>query len=119
MTQQQGQATQTKQQQQQLHLTERDLLSDELAGVADQVRIAEASVVEISALSSLFAKHVHTQAAQIELLYSQAVEATFHLNSGNVELRKTIARRGDAQRLVAYVLFAATVALLFVDWVSG
>jgi syntaxin 18 len=119
MTQQQGQATQTTQQQQQLHLTERDLLSDELAGVADQVRIAEASVVEISALSSLFAKHVHTQAAQIELLYSQAVEATFHLNSGNNELRKTIARRGDAQRLVAYVLFAATVALLFVDWVSG
>ena len=103
----------------QTQMTESDLLAEELAGVADQVRRAEASVLEMSALSSLFASHVHTQAAQIETLYSQAVDATRAVQTGNVELRKTIERRSDAQRLVAYVMFAATFALLFIDWISG
>ena len=103
----------------QMQMTESDLLAEELAGVADQVRRAEASVLEMSALSSLFASHVHTQAAQIETLYSQAVDATRAVQTGNVELRKTIERRSDAQRLVAYVMFATTFALLFIDWISG
>tara|TARA_B110000977_G_scaffold201877_1_gene299664 strand:+ start:12473 stop:13495 length:1023 start_codon:yes stop_codon:yes gene_type:complete len=107
------------QMQSQIKLTTRELLTDELAGVADQVRAAEASVVEISALSSLFAQHIHTQAAQIEQLYSQAVESTKNLQTGNVELRKTIKRRGDAQRFVGYLLFLATFLLMFVDWISG
>ena len=103
----------------QTQMSESDLLADELAGVAEQVRRAEASVLEMSALSSLFASHVHTQAAQIETLYSQAVEATRALQTGNVELRKTVERRSDAQRLVATLMFAATFALLFIDWISG
>jgi syntaxin 18 len=100
-------------------MTESDLIADELAGISDQVRRAEASVLEMSALSSLFASHVHTQAAQIETLYAQAIEATFHLKTGNVELRKTIERRSDAQRMIARLMFFATFALLFVDWISG
>ena len=103
----------------QTQMSESDLLADELAGVAEQVRRAEASVLEMSALSSLFASHVHTQAAQIETLYSQAVEATRALQTGNVELWKTVERRSDAQRLVAALMFAATFALLFIDWISG
>jgi syntaxin 18 len=105
--------------QMQTQMTESDALAEELAGVADQVRRAEASVMEMSALSSLFASHVHTQAGQIETLYSQAVEATRAVQTGNVELRKTIERRSDAQRLVAALMFAATFALLFIDWISG
>ena len=67
---------------------------EELTGLVEQVRRAESQVVEMSALSSLFATHVQAQAAQIETLYAQAVESTRRLESGNVELKKTIARRG-------------------------
>ena len=76
-------------------------------------------MVEMSALSSLFATHVNQQAAQIEQLYTQAVESTRNLEGGNVELRKTISRRGDSQLIIGVILFVATVALLFLDWFSG
>jgi hypothetical protein len=45
---------------------------DELTGLVEQVRRTEGKVVEMSALSSLFATHVNQQAAQIERLYTQA-----------------------------------------------
>ena len=73
--------------------TEGDLLVEELTGLVEQVRRAESQVVEMSALSSLFATHVQAQAAQIETLYAQAVESTRRLERGNVEVRKSIARR--------------------------
>ena len=38
---------------------------------------------------------------------------------GNVEMKKTIERKGDAQRYVAIILFIATFGLLFLDWYSG
>ena len=71
---------------------------DELAGLADQVRRTEGAVLEMAALSSLFATHVQQQATQIEALYTQAIESTKRIESGNVELRKTIARRGGRER---------------------
>ena len=74
---------------------------------------------DVRAFLAVRASHVHTQAGQIETLYSQAVEATRAVQTGNVELRKTIQRRSDAQRLVAALMFAATFALLFIDWISG
>lgn len=92
---------------------------DELTGLVEQVRQAEGKVVEMSALSSLFASHVQSQARQIEQLYAQAVESTRNLEGGNVELRKTISRRGDSQLIVAVILFVATFGLLFLDWMSG
>ena len=109
------------QQQQQMvpRNTEGDLLVEELTGLVEQVRRAESQVVEMSALSSLFATHVQAQAAQIETLYAQAVESTRRLESGNVELRKTIARRGDSQMIVGLILFVATFSILFLDWISG
>mmetsp|Transcript_12614 Transcript_12614/g.30444 ORF Transcript_12614/g.30444 Transcript_12614/m.30444 type:complete len:321 (+) Transcript_12614:90-1052(+) len=118
--QQQVQHQQVQQQQQtRLSLSEGDLLVDELTGLVEQVRRAESKVVEMSALSSLFATHVQSQAAQIERLYTQAVESTRHLEGGNVELRKTISRRGDAQLYIAVLLFVATFGLVFLDWMSG
>ena len=103
----------------QVHSTEGDVLVDELTTLVEQVRKAEGQVAEMSALSSLFATHVQAQAAQIEQLYAQAVESTRNLESGNVQLKKTIKRRGEGSFIVGIVLFIATFSLLFLDWLQG
>ena len=102
-----------------VHETEGDQLVDELTTLVEQVRRAEGQVAELSALSSLFATHVQAQAAQIEQLYAQAVESTRNLESGNVQLKKTIKRRGEGSFIVGIVLFIATFSLLFLDWLQG
>ena len=113
-------ATTSHQQQQQMEeRTSGNELVDELAGLADQVRRTEGAVLEMAALSSLFATHVQQQATQIEALYTQAIESTKRIESGNVELRKTIARRGDANVVVGVILFLATFGVLFMDWMTG
>ena len=103
----------------QVHVTEGGVLVDELTTLVEQVRKAEGQVAEMSALSSLFATHVQAQAAQIEQLYAQAVESTRNLESGNVQLKKTIKRRGEGSFIVGIVLFIATFSLLFLDWLQG
>ena len=103
----------------QVHSTEGDVLVDELTTLVEQVRKAEGQVAEMSALSSLCATHVQAQAAQIEQLYAQAVESTRNLESGNVQLKKTIKRRGEGSFIVGIVLFIATFSLLFLDWLQG
>ena len=65
------------------------------------------------------APDVQAQAAQIEQLYAQAVESTRNLESGNVQLKKTIKRRGEGSFIVGIVLFIATFSLLFLDWLQG
>ena len=110
---------QQRQAQAQVHETEGDALVDELTTLVEQVRKAEGQVAELSALSSLFATHVQAQAAQIEQLYAQAVESTRNLESGNVQLKKTIKRRGEGSFIVGIVLFIATFSLLFLDWLQG
>ena len=102
-----------------MHETEGDALVDELTTLVEQVRRAEGQVAELSVLSSLFATHVQAQAAQIEQLYAQAVESTRNLESGNVQLKKTIKRRGEGSFIVGIVLFIATFSLLFLDWLQG
>ena len=103
----------------QVHVTEGDVLVDELTTLVEQVRKAEGQVAEMSALSSLFATHVQAQAAQIEQLYAQAVESTRNLESGNVQLKKTIKRRGEGSFIVGIVLVIATFSLLFLYWLQG
>ena len=103
----------------QVHVTEGDVLVDELTTLVEQVRKAEGQVAEMSALSSLFATHVQAQAAQIEQLYAQAVESTRDLESGNVQRKKPIKRRGEGSFIVGIVLFIATFGLLFLDWLQG
>lgn len=105
--------------QEQAHAERQDGLEEELTQLLDQVRMAEKNVIEMSALSSLFATHVQAQAEQIESLYQDAIESSRHLDMGNVEMKKTIARKGSAQRYVALILLVATLGLLFLDWYSG
>ena len=54
--------------------------------------------MEMSALSSLFATHVQAQAEQIESLYQEAIDSSRHFDMGNVEMKKTIARKATPAR---------------------
>jgi len=105
--------------QEQAHVERQDALEEELTQLLDQVRLAEKNVLEMSALSSLFSTHVQAQAEQIEALYQDAIESSRHLDWGNVEMKKTIERKGGAQRIIAFIFLIATLGLLFLDWYSG
>ena len=106
-------------------------------------------MADLSALNQAFAAHVGAQAAQIELLYEDAVLATHNFNRGNVELKKArevfklymgcsnfvlgvnmglidvslllkaVERTTDARLYVAALLAILTLSLLFLDWFSG
>ena len=64
-------ATEPSQRQTQLGGGSDDLLMEELTGTLSRVKAAERSVLEMSALSSLFAGHVQRRMARIETLYSE------------------------------------------------
>lgn len=62
---------------------------------------------------------VMQQAEMIETLYSNAVDATQHIQRGNVHLKKTI-KVNRSSRLYLLVLFVvAGLLLLFFDWFNS
>ena len=105
-----------RQQQQQEFVNDSDALVAELVEVSRGAQRAENKIVELSALSSMFANVVSKQSQQIEQIYTEALKTTKFLETGNVEMRKTISRRRSGSNYMAFVLFIATFAVLFLDW---
>jgi syntaxin 18 len=105
-----------RQQQQQEFVNDSDALVAELVEVSRGAQSAENKIVELSALSSMFANVVSKQSQQIEQIYTEALKTTKFLETGNVEMRKTISRRRSGSNYMAFVLFVATFAVLFLDW---
>ena len=105
-----------QQQQQQEFVNDSDALVAELVEVSRGAQRAENKIVELSALSSMFANVVSKQSQQIEQIYTEALKTTKFLETGNVEMRKTISRRRSGSNYMAFVLFIATFAVLFLDW---
>jgi syntaxin 18 len=105
-----------QQQQQQEFVNDSDAMVAELVEVSRGAQSAENKVVELSALSSMFANVVSKQSQQIEQIYTEALKTTKFLETGNVEMRKTISRRRSGSNYMAFVLFIATFAVLFLDW---
>jgi t-SNARE complex subunit (syntaxin) len=58
------------------------------------------------------------QAQQIEMLYKQALEATFHLERGNKELHKTVEYNRGGRKYFLYLILMATLLLLFLDYIT-
>ena len=96
--------------------TETDMLIAELVDISRGAQLTEMKIVELSALSSMFANVVSKQSQQIEQIYSEALKSTKFLEIGNFEMRKTISRRRSGSNYIAFVLFIATFAVLFLDW---
>ena len=107
---------QNQQQQRQEFVNDSDALVAELVEVSRGTQRAESKIVELSALSSMFANVVSKQSQQIEKIYTEALKTTKFLDVGNVEMRKTISRRRSGSNYMAFVLFIATFAVLFLDW---
>jgi syntaxin 18 len=111
-----GSQERQQQQQQQEFVNDSDALVAELVEVSRGAQRAENKIVELSALSSMFANVVSKQSQQIEQIYTEALKTTKFLETGNVEMRKTISRRRSGSNYMAFVLFIATFAVLFLDW---
>ena len=107
---------QQQQQQQQEFVNDSEALLAELVEISRGTQRAESKIVELSALSSMFANVVSKQSQQIERVYAEALKSTKFLEVGNVEMRKTISRRRSGSSYMAFVFFVATFAVLFLDW---
>ena len=108
--------SQQQQQQQQEFVNDSEALVAELVEISRGTQRAESKIVELSALSSMFANVVSKQSQQIERVYAEALKSTKFLEVGNVEMRKTISRRRSGSSYMAFVFFVATFAVLFLDW---
>jgi syntaxin 18 len=76
----------------------------------------EKSVMEIATLNQLFSSLISSQAQAIETVYDNAVEASFHISTGNQYLEKTIRVNKSTQYYIFVILAVATFCLLFFDW---
>lgn len=85
----------------------------------EMARDAHRAVVQISSLNHLFSTEVVRQTHQIEAMYEDALAATQNFQVANVHLQKTIERSSGSQCYVFLFFVAASLALLFLDWLSG
>jgi len=104
---------------QQLMDEETHALQIELSSMMDMVQETERKMIEMSALNHLFSTYVLRQAQQIEMIYTQAVEATNNLDKGNKELSKSQQRNSSSRLYIILIFTVLTVTLLFLDWYNG
>ena len=91
-------------------------LQQDLSNLTDQAQRAERTVREIASLNQAFSAALFHQAEQIETLYNQAVEASNHMDMGNVQLRKTVQTNSKSSKWVFAMLVVFSLMLLFFDW---
>ena len=102
--------------QQQSFQSENYELQQDLSNLTDQAQHAERTVREIASLNQAFSAALFHQAEQIETLYDQAVEASNHMDMGNVQLRKTVKTNSKSSKWLFYILIVFSLMLLFFDW---
>lgn len=74
---------------------------------------------DISVLNSMFSEQILTQAAQVEQLYHEAVNASQRVEQGNDSLRKAIKLNSSARIYIIIVYCIAIFGLLFLDRYSS
>jgi t-SNARE complex subunit (syntaxin) len=80
------------------------------------VHQVEKKMRDISTLNQLLSAAVMSQAEQIETIYNNAVDATFHLQRGNESLKKAVKLNRSSQLYIFVLLMTASLLLLFFDW---
>mmetsp|Transcript_7215 Transcript_7215/g.19747 ORF Transcript_7215/g.19747 Transcript_7215/m.19747 type:complete len:294 (+) Transcript_7215:85-966(+) len=105
--------------QQQSLQSENYALQQELSSLTDQAQHAERTVREIASLNQAFSTALFHQAEQIEVLYNQAVEASNHMDMGNVQLKKTVRTNGKSSKWMFIIMVVFSLMLLFFDWWYG
>ena len=84
-----------------------------------QVQHAERSVREIATLNQMFSTAIMQQGEQIEKLYSEAVQATRHIDRANVQLGKAIRTNRAARKYMIAFFLIASLGLIFLDWFNS
>ncbi|GAX82039.1 hypothetical protein CEUSTIGMA_g9467.t1 [Chlamydomonas eustigma] len=102
--------------QRQVLIEENKSLASQLTAMNSQVLAVEKSVMEVATLNQIFSSLISSQAQAIETVYENAVEASFHINTGNQYLDKTIRANRSTQYYIFVILGIATFSLLFFDW---
>ncbi len=105
--------------QQQSFQSENYALQQDLSNLTDQAQHAERTVREIASLNQAFSAALFHQAEQIETLYNQAVEASNHMDMGNMQLRKTVKTNSKSSKWMFVILVVFSLMLLFFDWWYG
>eukprot|EP00798_Chlamydomonas_sp_ICE-L_P032325 gene32325-16897_t len=106
------------QQQQMLEDANRHLVA-QLQDTNTQVVGLERTLQEIATLNQMFSTAVLHQAAAIETIYENALDASLAIKSGNLELKKTVAVNRSTQKYIFYLLLACTMGLLIFDWLMS
>jgi syntaxin 18 len=91
-------------------------MQDELARSSQQAFQIERTVREITTLNQMISTAVMEQAEQIEELYNNAVEATYHVQRGNKDLKKTLALNKSSTLYLAVFMLLVTFIILFMHW---
>jgi len=109
----------------QLDERERKLLEEEnlvlqnrLETTVDKARQIERKVAEISELQHIFATKVAEQGEMVDVAYVLATESRAHVDKGVQELHKAARRGVDFRIFVLLFLIVASVALLFLHWIT-
>eukprot|EP01025_Chloroclados_australasicus_P031194 TRINITY_DN3153_c0_g1_i2.p2 TRINITY_DN3153_c0_g1~~TRINITY_DN3153_c0_g1_i2.p2 ORF type:complete len:328 (+),score=22.70 TRINITY_DN3153_c0_g1_i2:56-985(+) len=94
-------------------------LANEILQQNQRVNTVESTVQEIAVFNQMLTSQLVSQAHQIEQLYSEAIEATHHIEAGNVQLKKTI-EVNKGSNIYWIMLFVMLIfVLLFMDWYIG
>lgn len=67
----------------------------------------------------MFSTAIMQQGEQIEKLYSEAVQATRHIDRANVQLGKAIRTNRAARKYMIAFFLIASLGLIFLDWFNS
>lgn len=100
---------------QQMIQEESQALYDELMHLSDRVHDTERMMHEIATLNQMLSSQIMNQAEQIEQIYTDAVQASYNMVTGNRHLTKAAEYSRSSRRYILVLMICASIILLFLD----
>jgi len=100
---------------QQMIQEESQALFEELTHLSGRVNTTEKMMQEISTLNQMLSTQIMGQSEQIEQIYSDAVQASLNMTTGNKHLKKAVDYSRSTRKYILVMLIVASFVLLFFD----
>ena len=84
--------------------------------VLQSVQLAEARLLDISALQSQLVAQLTRQTEVVEQLYDEAIASQAEVEKGNKQLKQAKERARESRKMLLVFIFGATLAILFLHW---
>lgn len=84
--------------------------------VLQSVQLAEARLLDISALQSQLVAQLTRQAEVVDQLYDEAIASQTDVERGNKQLKQAKERAREGRKMLLVFIFGATLAVLFLHW---